>query len=429
MLLRGDCFPRVAIAVSGGSDSIALLILANEWAKSCGAQIIVLTVDHQMRDDSFSDCLFVKDLATRLGIGSYILSWKHENITSNLQARARKARYLLLTNFCKELGIVYLCLGHHSDDVVENFFLMLMRGSGIFGLSMKDVTFVNNVMILRPLLSFKKTDCITLLRDRKIEWREDSSNQNHKFTRNKVRSQLTDLHVAEGVISTQSHLDKIADSVVRNAFLEIIANCVFISEFGYSVIDIDLINNACEELQYLVIAHALTIIRGIDRSPSFKSVKLLWNKIKTEKVVSTNLHGCVVIKQGLQAFIMRSFGKEDVPSVRLTDYVLWDKRFSVELLLPKDYLGVPYLVDRLRSRDFELFGILYNLSNFSNIDLTRSKFLYRKFLESLLVIRNESGAIVGVPHACYYSEEGRILHNAVRVRFTPCFISRLVHFF
>ncbi len=430
MILQGHQSPRVAVAVSGGSDSVALLILAQEWAKFCGSTIVALTVDHQIRDDSLSDCLFVKQLCEKLKIECHILSWHHKTITSNLQAKAREARYLLLTDFCKKLDILYLCVGHHLDDALENFFLRLMRGSGIFGLSLRDVTFVNNVMIMRPLLLFKKSECVEFLQSQNIDWREDFSNQSHKFTRNKVRSQLASLTNQDSIISTQSHLGEIADTVVRDSFLEIMATSVFISELGYAAIALSLIDKACQELQYLVVAHVLTMIRGTDKSPSVKSVKMVWNRIKDRNKIFINLHGCIIARYLEQVFVIRSFGKEDVTSARLTDYVLWDKRFSVDLLLSKEDSGSFYSIDRLRFKNFDTFeNVLNSLNDSTQVSFTQFKPLYRRFLESLPVIRDENDAILSIPHACYYSEKGQILRNNVRVKFTPCFVSRFVHFF
>ena len=427
MILEGHQSPRVGVAVSGGSDSVAHLLLANEWAKSFGATIIALTVDHQIREDSLSDCLFVQRLCEKFKIECHILSWRHKTIASNFQAKAREARYLLLTDFCKKLDILYLCVGHHIDDVVENFFLRLMRGAGIFGLSLKSVTFVNNVMIMRPLLSFRKSECVEFLQNQRVEWREDLSNQNQKFTRNKVRSQLVSFTNQEAVISTQSHLGEIADTIIRDSLLEIMSRCVFISELGYSSIEFSLISDACQELQYFVIAHVLTIVRGTNRPPSFKSVKMVWNKVKDRNNIFINLHGCIIARYFDQVFVIRSFGKVDVTSARLTDYVLWDKRFSVDLLLPKEDSGFSYSIDRLRSEDFD--APLDILNSFTQVSFARFKLLYRQFLESLPVIRDENGSIVGIPHACYYSEKGQILRSNVRVSFTPCFVSRFVHFF
>jgi tRNA(Ile)-lysidine synthase len=430
MILEGDFSPRIAVAVSGGSDSVALLLLANEWAQFFGATIIALTVDHQMRDDSLSDCLFVKDLCKKHAIECHILSWHHDIIASNIQAKAREARYILLTDFCKKLDILYLCVGNHADDVVENFFLRLMRSSGIFGLSLKDVVFVNNVAILRPLLCFKKADCIKFLQSKKIHWREDITNQNHKFTRNRVRTELAFLANQDSIISTQFHLGKIADTVVRDSLLEVMANCVFISEMGYASIEFGLIDQAYQELQYLVLAHVLTIVRGTNKTPSLKSLKMIWDQLKCKDNAAANLHGCLISRYSHKVFIIRSFGKEDVSGSRLTDYVLWDKRFSIDLLLSRENLGNDYLIDRLRSSDFESAAfILSDFSAFSQTDIAGCKLLYRKFLESLPIIRDENGFIVSFPHACYYSEKGQVLKNSVKVSFTPCFVSRFVHFF
>jgi tRNA(Ile)-lysidine synthase len=420
MIFEMDISPSIAVGISGGSDSVALLLLAKEWADFCGGKVVALSVDHGLRADSLKDCIFVQNLCNSLNVDCHILTVNWTSIpTSNIQARAREARYALMTDFCKSFNILYLCVGHHEDDVAENFLLRLMRSSGIFGLSMRENVFVNNVMIMRPLLSFKKSDCVKFLMKRGIEWREDASNKNETFMRNRVRLQLGSIIEDSAVIATQKHLKCLADTIVRNSFLDLMSDYVFISELGYAQIECDLERSASKELQYLIVSHLLATIRGANKLPRLESVRYVWNKIFS--LSSATLHGCRLIRYEDHIFIIRDFGKEEVQSPRLTDNVLWDKRFLIESkgLNLDEY----WSVTRLSAQDFLLLaGFLNRL----HCQLNGS--LRRYVLSSLPIIKNELGEVVCVPHASYYAGLGRCLIDKVSVKFYSSFVSPFVHF-
>jgi tRNA(Ile)-lysidine synthase len=429
MIFERDLYPCVAVAVSGGSDSVALLVLAWQWAQLRGATIVALTVDHCMRSDSLSDCLFVKDLSNKYGIKCHILTWEHTSvIASNLQAQARRARYSLMADFCKQLDILYLCVGHHEDDVVENFFLRLMRSATVFGLSMQEVTFVDDIIVLRPMLSSRKEECREFLKNHAIAWKEDPSNHNHKFTRNKVRFQLNAIVNQEGIIATQSHLANLAQTVLREYIIASLFNYVFISELGYVSIDSRLFEEVHDEMQHIIVAHLLTIVRGSDKTPSLKSVKLIWNKIKSLEIHSCTLHGCLIVPRGDRIFVIRAFGKENVPVARLTDGALWDKRFRVNLLSFDERFSGYCFVDKLSPWNFGSLDLSFRESSFSaQVEFADDDLLYAKFLESLPVVKNERGDVVCVPHA-FDGNKVTIEGNLLELNFRPSFISHFVHF-
>jgi tRNA(Ile)-lysidine synthase len=181
--------PTLAVAVSGGADSMALLLLAHEWAKKHRGKVVALTVDHRLRKESAAEAAQVKTWCAEEKIEHHTLLWKP---TSATQSAARDARYALLTSWCKKHHVLHLLTGHHQGDQAETFFFRLARGSGIDGLAgMAAESVRDGVRLLRPLLSLPKSSLIDFLREQKQPWIEDPTNNTAKYTRNIVRANLT----------------------------------------------------------------------------------------------------------------------------------------------------------------------------------------------------------------------------------------------
>lgn len=127
--------PRLAVAVSGGPDSMALLLLAQEWAAARGGRVSALTVDHGLRAELSAEAAQVAQWAGLLGVSHVALTWIGDKPTADIQAAAREARYCLLEEWCAASGVFHLLLAHHRDDQAETFLLRLARGSGLDGLA------------------------------------------------------------------------------------------------------------------------------------------------------------------------------------------------------------------------------------------------------------------------------------------------------
>ena len=147
------------VAVSGGSDSLALSFLTKIYSikKSLNAKYFI--VDHRLRKNSsievrLAESLF-KKLSTKLGV----LNWTGKKPNSNIQSIARNKRYKLLMGQAKKLKIKNILLGHHKDDLIENFFIRILRGSGLNGMvSFDQKSSYKNINLIRPLLKFSKKD-------------------------------------------------------------------------------------------------------------------------------------------------------------------------------------------------------------------------------------------------------------------------------
>ena len=123
-----------AIAVSGGPDSMALAFLSKIYSIKKGLKVKVFVVDHKLRPESTKEAKTVKKILDKISITTEILTWKGKKPIKNIQSLARTERYKLLFKQCDKLNIQYILLGHHQDDLFENFFIRLLRGSGLKGL-------------------------------------------------------------------------------------------------------------------------------------------------------------------------------------------------------------------------------------------------------------------------------------------------------
>lgn len=183
--LAGAAPTRLGIAVSGGPDSLALLLLAH--AAFPGA-VEAATVDHGLRAESGEEAAFVARLCAGFGIRHAILR-PAEPITGSLQAAARRARYRLLESWRVERGLDWLLTGHHADDQAETLLMRLNRGAGIAGLS--GVRAVNG-RVLRPLLGWRRSELAAIVAAAGIEPVADPSNEDERFDRARIRRQLAE---------------------------------------------------------------------------------------------------------------------------------------------------------------------------------------------------------------------------------------------
>ena len=185
-------YRHVAIAVSGGGDSMALMWLAQRWAGETRQppRLTVLTVDHGLRPGSAEEAASVAEQAQVLGLGAVVLDWQGDKPATGLQARAREARYDLLMDWCLDHDAGALVTAHSLDDQAETFVMRLARGSGVDGLSAMRPSRDDKVAILRPLLTVARGRLRNTLASAGIGWIEDPSNLDRRFERVRWRKAL-----------------------------------------------------------------------------------------------------------------------------------------------------------------------------------------------------------------------------------------------
>lgn len=180
--------PQLAVAVSGGADSLALALLARDWARQRGGGVLALVVEHGLRATSAEEAeLTLRRLAGQ-GIAGRLLPLHGLARGPGLAQRARAARYAALHEACRAAGILHLLLGHHAADQAETVAMRLLAGSGPVGLAgMAALVETEAVRLLRPLLRVPPVLLRDLLRAAGLDWVEDPSNADQAATRARLR--------------------------------------------------------------------------------------------------------------------------------------------------------------------------------------------------------------------------------------------------
>jgi tRNA(Ile)-lysidine synthase len=222
-------FSPLVLAVSGGPDSTALMVLAARWrGRAKSPRLIAVTIDHGLRKASKREARMVEKLAAKLGIEHRTLQWTGHKPKTGLQEAARLARYRLLAKVGKEVKAGYVLTAHTLDDQAETVLFRMARGSGVRGLTgmysswPMPVEEGIGISLLRPLLRVPKSRLLATLKAGKIPYANDPSNRDPRFTRSRLRK-LMPMLAAEGL--TASRLALLADRVqrVEDALSEVLA--------------------------------------------------------------------------------------------------------------------------------------------------------------------------------------------------------------
>ncbi len=202
MLTRPPAARKLAVAVSGGCDSVAMLLLLLDWCRMRGRKLCVFHVDHSLRPSSAADALWVKDLAASLGLEFYLRKAGSDEGDSDVkfgsEAWARNFRYCSFAEMLEESGAEAVTTGHSADDQAETVMMRLMRGCSWQGLggigSRVRLRFAGRELrVWRPLLNVTRAELEAFLRAAGQNWREDETNQTSVYFRNRVRHQLLPL--------------------------------------------------------------------------------------------------------------------------------------------------------------------------------------------------------------------------------------------
>jgi tRNA(Ile)-lysidine synthase len=206
---------RVVLAVSGGADSTALMVLARRWRRRLaqGPELIAATVDHGLRPGSRAEASAVGALARRLGLRHELLRWRGKKPATGIEAAARRARYRLLAELVQRLSAEAVATAHTLDDQAETVLMRLAAGSGPAGLAgMRPRDVRDGVVLLRPFLGLRKARLVATLRRAKVGWVEDPMNADLAFARPRLRAAEAIL-AREGL--TPERMGRLAERMAR----------------------------------------------------------------------------------------------------------------------------------------------------------------------------------------------------------------------
>jgi tRNA(Ile)-lysidine synthase len=215
---------RVILAVSGGADSTALMVLAQRWRgrRARGPDFVAATVDHGLRAGSNAEAKAVGALARRLGLRHEILPWRGRKPKAGIEAAAREARYRLLAQLAQRLDAQAVATAHTLDDQAETVLMRLAAGSGPAGLAgMRPRDLRHGIVLLRPLLGVRKARLLATLARERIAWSEDPMNADPAFARARLRA-AGDVLAREGL--TPERMARLAERMAR--YEEVVAAAV-----------------------------------------------------------------------------------------------------------------------------------------------------------------------------------------------------------
>lgn len=291
----------LGLAVSGGSDSLAMLYLAHD----AGLKARVATVDHGLRPEAADEARTVAAHALRLGMGHDTLRWQGWDGRGNVQDRARRARRDLLAAWAQAHGLAATALAHSADDLAEGFVMRLARGAGVDGLAAMQPRFAaHGALFLRPLLWAQRGQLRAYLVAKGVEWIDDPSNDMARYDRVRVRKAmplLTKLgigpqvlaDVAQHLAQARAALDLATDDLAR-ACLAQTAGIVTLSPLWRS---------APAELQRRLIQRVVLWIAPSDYPPRGAALTAAIQRICNSQ--ATQLAGCHFLPQGAHSLAFR----------------------------------------------------------------------------------------------------------------------------
>jgi tRNA(Ile)-lysidine synthase len=326
--LAGQGGAKVGVAVSGGGDSMALMLAAADLAREMGLALRTVTVDHGLRAEAGAEAAMVGKTAQSLGIKHDILQWSHGAIDGNLQDQARRARYGLMTDWATRHGVGLILLGHTADDQAETLLMGLARGAGLDGLcGMRPVWRQGPVQFCRPFLDIPRDDLRSFLRAKGVTWADDPSNANPKFTRVRARQVLQALRgldispaqlagTARHLARAQGALDHAAASAAAG-LCQIRGGAVVMDHPGFAQTE--------PELARRIVLAALRWISGAEYAPRAASVARFQEAMILGR--SATLWGCRLRRRGDRLWLTREAAATGAPCP-VTE--IWDGRWRME---------------------------------------------------------------------------------------------------
>ena len=299
------------VAVSGGPDSLALAFLAKIYSFKKNLTCRFFIVDHRLRVGSSKEAKTVKNVLKQYSINAEILTWYGKKPSNNIQSLARKKRYELLINKSDQLKINNILLGHHSDDLLENFFIRILRGSGLKGLvSFGKKSKFEEKNLLRPLLDHKKEDLLFISKYVFNFFVEDPSNIDEKYQRTQIRELIKQLQKKgldkEKLSKTINNLKSSNEVVDFYADKNFKKNTFFSSSRDKLVL-----NKTFFQQPYEI------VFRGLSRSIRFlgerhypvrgKKLHKIIDNIKNNRNLKVTLGGCIIQKVNQTVIIFKEY--------------------------------------------------------------------------------------------------------------------------
>ena len=319
----------LGVGVSGGSDSLALLVLLAEWGKANDRQVFAATVDHGLRSESAAEAAHVAHVCADLGVAHETLIWKDRPRSGNLSDLARRARYRLLADWAVRNAVGCVALAHTLDDQAETFLMRLGREAGVDGLAaMAGQWRQDGTLFCRPALKVTRADLRAVLTAQNISWVEDPTNIDPTYDRARARmvlQHLEDLGItARGLSRVSEHLAEVRTSLYWYVFLaaqthvRFLSGDVFIARKGFRTLTRDVARRLLQQV--------LMWISGAEYAPRGRAVDLMLEAIRGG--TGMTLHGCVMSVMDDELHFTRE--EKASAGLRVAARHVWDDRWRLD---------------------------------------------------------------------------------------------------
>lgn len=329
----------IALAVSGGADSLALMLLAARWRAliAHAPRLVVMSVDHGLRPEAATEAAEVARIAGRLGFPARILRWEGPHPEAGIEGAARDARYRLLFAAMREERLTHLATAHHRGDQAETVLMRLARGSGVYGLAgMARRSDRDGFVLVRPLLDFAHGDLLAVVAAAELVPVEDPHNRDHRFSRARMRALMPALAreglTAERLAATAARLRRAA-AAIDHYVDRLLSSAGSVDPFGTISLQRASWLAEPEEVRLRVLARILRAAGGGEHVPRLERLVALAAAFSADKPVRRTLSGVAVSLRDDHLLFEREIGRGGLPSVEIGgDFRgIWDGRFEVEI--------------------------------------------------------------------------------------------------
>jgi len=288
------------VAVSGGPDSLALAFLAKIYSIKKKLISKFFIVDHKLRLNSTKEAKLVKQYLKRYLINAEILTWKGKKPSKNIQSISRNKRYELLFARCNKSKINTILLGHHQDDLLENFFIRMLRGSGLKGLvSLDKKNKIGNKTLLRPLLDQKKKDLEFVSKKVFNFYVQDPTNEDEKYQRVIIRKLIEELQkkgldkkkffkTIQNLKSSNNVVNfYVKENLIKNTFFSIESDKLILNKYFFQ---------QPYEVIFRSLSNSIELIGRKYYSVRGKKLDAIIGDIKNKALFKSTLGGCIIEK-------------------------------------------------------------------------------------------------------------------------------------
>jgi tRNA(Ile)-lysidine synthase len=326
--------PFVAVAVSGGPDSLALAILADRWAQSRRGEVCALSVDHQLRPESGTEIRRLGDWLSARKIRHQVLVWEGKKPATGIQEAAREARYRLLAKWCREHGCLHLLTAHHREDQAETHLIRRAAHSGDAGLAgMSAVRELDCCRILRPLLGIPKARLAATLAAEDQPFIADPSNRDPAFARARLRAAT----MAASDDDPTAVLDAVGGLGRERASRErardaLLARTVSVHAAGFATLDFAPLLAAPADVAEQALSAIVAMLGGGLYPPRRRRVSRLLRVLAGDADGGYTLAGCRFVPWRSRYLVLRELAAASSPARILPGRrLVWDRRFEVAL--------------------------------------------------------------------------------------------------